>query len=159
MIKYIAHRGNINGPSTKENHPDQIVECIRKGYDVEIDIRYINYNIHLGHDEPTYKIDSFFLEKYSNFLWIHCKDLSSLHFCLSQKNSLNFFWHDKDCHTLTSKKIIWSYPGQPITKRSICVLPEQVDNINIDSEFNGYGICSDYIKNFYDLTRPKNRLL
>ena len=50
MIKYIAHRGNINGPSTKENHPEQIIKCIQMGYDVEIDIRYINYNIYLGHD-------------------------------------------------------------------------------------------------------------
>lgn len=159
MTRYISHRGNTDGPSTKENHPDQIIKCIQTGYDVEIDIRYINHKIYLGHDEPVYPIDYFFLEKYSNFLWIHCKDLPSLRFCLSQKSNLNFFWHDKDCYTLTSQKYIWSYPGQQITDRSICVLPEQCDNIIINPTFNGFGICSDYIKKFYHLTQTKNNLL
>ena len=159
MTKYISHRGNIDGPSDQENHPKQIIKCIKMGYDVEIDIRYVNYNLYLGHDKPTYPIDSFFLKKYSDYLWIHCKDLSSLHFCLSQKNKLNFFWHDKDCHTLTSKKYIWSYPGQDITDRSICVLPEQCKNIVINQQFNGYGICSDHIKYFYHLTQTNNNLL
>ena len=36
----IAHRGNTIGPNIeKENHPDYIDEAIKKGFDVEVDIR------------------------------------------------------------------------------------------------------------------------
>ena len=39
-MKIISHRGNIEGPnSSTENFPDQINDCINRGYDVEIDLR------------------------------------------------------------------------------------------------------------------------
>ena len=36
-MKYIAHRGNMNGPSALENHPDHIREALQAGFDVEVD--------------------------------------------------------------------------------------------------------------------------
>ncbi len=56
----------------------------------------------------------------------------------------NYFWHETDTVTLTSKSYIWAYPGkQPITN-SIAVLPE-IYNDNIE---NCVGVCSDIIE-FY----------
>ena len=42
-MKLIAHRGNVNGPNPdKENHTDYINEAIILGYDVEIDVWFVN---------------------------------------------------------------------------------------------------------------------
>ena len=42
-MKLIAHRGNINGPNPeKENHPDYINTAIKSGYDVEVDVWFID---------------------------------------------------------------------------------------------------------------------
>ena len=60
---YIAHRGNLNGPNKDENKPEYIKKSISLGFDCEIDIRYINNILYLGHDTPDYKIDLQFLSK------------------------------------------------------------------------------------------------
>ena len=59
----------------------------------------------------------------------------------------NYFWHQEDDFTLTSKQFIWSYPGKPYTSRSIIVMPEQ-SNLSWESlkVTNCHGICSDYIE-------------
>ena len=35
---------------------------------------------------------------------------------------------------------IWNYTGSKLTNKSICVMPERIDEKNI----NCFGICSDY---------------
>jgi hypothetical protein len=56
----------------------------------------------------------------------------------------NYFWHQEDTVTLTSKNFIWAYPGKQPINRSIAVMPE-LFNDNTDSCL---GICSDYIQNY-----------
>lgn len=51
----ISHRGNLNGPDSRENHPDYIDTAIESGYQVEIDLRF-DGNFYLGHDDPQYKV-------------------------------------------------------------------------------------------------------
>jgi len=140
-MKLIAHRGNINGPNKQENHPNYILETIKLGYDCEIDVRYINGQLFLGHDNPEYNIELNFLLENSNYLWIHCKNISALDFLLSY-DQLNIFWHQEDSYTLTSKGFIWSYPKTETTKKSIVLMPEWSD-YSFSKE--SYGICSDYI--------------
>ena len=42
-MKLISHRGNINGPNkTEENSPEHILNAINNGYDVEIDVWFID---------------------------------------------------------------------------------------------------------------------
>ncbi len=42
-IKIIAHRANLNGPDHEtENTPASINKAIKLGFDVEVDIWYIN---------------------------------------------------------------------------------------------------------------------
>jgi len=143
----IAHRGLFQGPDKqKENHPDQIALAIKKGYHVEIDVHVVDRKLYLGHDEPTYPFGDDFLN--NTKLWIHCKNIEALYY-LSTHISYkpNYFWHENDQYTLTSKKYIWTYPGKTLTDTSIMVMPEHVD-ISLENTKNVrcYGICSDYVE-------------
>lgn len=139
----ISHRGNINKKLPYyENEPSYIDDAINKGYDVEIDVWCINNKIYLGHDEPQYEIDLTWIENRSRYLWIHCKNIDSVIFF--KKTNLNFFWHQKDDITLTSKGFIWAYPGKQPIVGSIAVMPE----INNDNISQCLGICSDNIEKY-----------
>ncbi|NBW15355.1 MAG: hypothetical protein EBR82_45905 [Caulobacteraceae bacterium] len=145
-MKLISHRGNLNGKFLKsENLPEQIDYCISIGFDVEIDIRLIENKFYLGHDEPQYKIDYEWIKKRQDKLWVHCKDLNSLFKLNEYQNDINYFWHQEDDCTLTSKNFIWTYPGKDLDKNSIAVLPELYYNIIDIKKLNCYGICSDFI--------------
>ncbi len=145
-MKYISHRGNLNGKILeKENSPDYILEALNKGYDVEIDIWY-NNGWYLGHDEPVYKIEIDFFKDNFEKIWFHCKNLNAIVMFKNIENnfkSVQYFWHQNDSFTLTSNNYIWTYPGEILSKYSICILTE---NINISENYkNCYGICSDNI--------------
>ena len=143
---YISHRGNINGPCPeKENRPSYITEAINKGYDVEIDVWFVNDNLYLGHDKPQYSIDDEFLLQNHRNLWIHCKNLDALTYLINKYPSLHLFSHDKDPVILTSKKIPWVYPGAPLNSSCICVMPER---FKFNCEQDVLGICSDYIEKY-----------
>lgn len=143
----ISHRGNIDGRRVPfENKPDYIDEAINAGYDVEIDVWYIDGKLWLGHDEPQYEVSLEWLEFRSPSLWIHCKDMNSLsyfnRYSNTKSNQFNYFSHDVDMGVLTSHNYIWSinlYDG------GILVLPEIFNKKPIEGTI---GICSDIIKNY-----------
>lgn len=157
-MKLIAHRGNINGSNpSDENKPEYIEEAIKRGFDVEIDIWFLHETkqFFLGHDKPEYFVQSSWLRKYNHKLWVHCKNIDALYKFSSNMKRYNYFWHDKDRYTLTSKNYIWTYPNQEYTSRSVIVMPEIVSifsnwetEVNIVKNYNCYGICSDYIERF-----------
>ena len=63
----ISHRGNTEGCNEKkENSPDYIDNAISLGFDVEIDVRYLNGDLYLGHDLPQYKINLDLIRKIAN---------------------------------------------------------------------------------------------
>jgi hypothetical protein len=134
----ISHRGNINGANPiEENSINYILKAINLGFNVEIDVWFIDNFFYLGHDKPQYKIDHHFLT--NEKLWCHAKNINAL--IEMSKYSIHYFWHDKDDFTLTSKNYIWAYPCKNINKNTIIVLPE-IHNI----ETSGCkGVCSDYI--------------
>ena len=81
-MKAISHRGNIKGPvPDKENRPSYIDCAIGNGYDVEIDVRSIDGELWLGHDEPQYKVEHKWLWIRRKNLWIHCKNLQAAKEC------------------------------------------------------------------------------
>lgn len=153
-MKLIAHRGNINGPnSALENAPSYIDQAIKLGFNVEIDIRYIESKFYLGHDEPQYEVSMSWLVERNNFLWIHCKDLRSLEVFSNSLINFNCFWHESDQYTLTSSGYIWSSPNQSYNFNSVIVMPEVSDLIKFDdsgniidmSNYNCFAVCSDYV--------------
>ena len=140
-MKIISHRGNIRGSiPEKENRPSYIDCAIGSGHEVEIDVRYSNGSLWLGHDEPQYKIDHVWIEERKKYLWIHCKNIESLEL-LSSMHQLNVFWHENDAYTLTSKGFIWTYPHRKVCEKSIIVC----NNSKYAKYQNCFGVCSDYL--------------
>lgn len=147
-MKIIAHRANINGPNHKyENKISNIEKCIEFGWDVEIDIRFINEKFYLGHDDPCDSINLEDLRLIKNKAWIHCKNLEALSIFNMMKEEFNYFWHQNDSYTLTSKGYIWSFPGEKLSKNCICVMPELNHTLNELSDIKKLkisGLCTDY---------------
>jgi hypothetical protein len=142
----ISHRGNINGPiKNEENKPKYIDKCLNIGYDIEIDLWLLENKLYLGHDEPMFNIDKEWLLCRYNKLWVHCKDIRSLYFLKELNNNINYFYHQNDDVTITSKGFFWTYPGKELTRNSIAVMPETFEFENI---YSAYGICSDFIINY-----------
>jgi hypothetical protein len=139
-MKLISHRGNTNGPRPDmENSPKYIIEAIKHGYDVEVDI-WAYKQIWLGHDGPEYPCPLKFLFKYKDKLWIHCKNLDALNILLNFKE-LNIFWHQNDDYTLTSHGFIWTFPNKKTCSKSVLV-------INNANEYKGskcFALCSDFL--------------
>jgi hypothetical protein len=135
-MKIIAHRGNISGPSTMENHPDYIQQALNAGFDVELDVWNIDSKLVLGHDNPQYEINLEWLYSHKDCLWIHLKNIEC--YQLFKNTNLNYFWHENDKFTLTSKNIPWCYPSIYISNgvTVLCKEKEIPDGL--------YGICTDY---------------
>jgi hypothetical protein len=139
----ISHRGNINGRIKEaENRPDYIDDTIRLGYEVEVDLWWVDGRVYLGHDKPQYEVSDEWLGDRIDKLWVHCKNIELLPWIRS--TSLHYFWHEEDTLTLTSKNYIWAYPGKQPIVGSIAVLPE----LRNDSVSQCIGVCSDYIQNY-----------
>ena len=145
-MKLISHRGNLTGidPSI-ENHPDRIDYCIKKLFDVEIDLWSIDGKLYLGHDEPQYEIGMEFLTKRKNNLWIHCKNESAL-FKIYYFDC-NYFWHQNDDFTVTSKQFIWTFPGKQnkYYHNQVILDFQEINREKLDFYISNkvYGVCSD----------------
>jgi hypothetical protein len=137
-LRKIAHRGNVSGPSHKENQTSYIEDAIGLGYDVEVDLWRVSGFLWLGHDGPQYLIKDDFLIEHGASLWIHCKNLDALEYMGTNLKQLNYFWHQEDDFTLTSQGYIWTYPGKEVTPMSVIV------DLEGNTEYNCYAICSDY---------------
>jgi hypothetical protein len=144
-MKLISHRGNLNSRFEGwENEPTYVDLAISKGYDVEVDVWYVDGNLYLGHDKPQYDVDFRWFSDRIGKLWIHCKNIEALSFFRNLRYEFNYFWHETDTVTLTSLNHIWAYPGKQPIEGSIAVMPE----INNDDTTKCIGICSDYIEKY-----------
>jgi len=144
---YISHRGNLTGKKPEmENKPSYISDALNQGYHCEVDVWFVNNKFMLGHDEPKYGFPFVLFRSFYNKLWIHCKNLEAISALndFPETHLLNYFWHQNDDVTLTSKGYIWAYPGKQPIKSSIAVLPE----IHNDDITHAIGICSDNIKKY-----------
>lgn len=140
---FISHRGNLYGKDTEtENSTKSIDTALSLGFDVEVDIWFKDNSFHLGHDRPQYPIDKEYLVNPK--IWCHLKNEEALLTLKDLKIDIHYFWHEQDQYTITSKGYIWSYIGMPISKYSICVLPEKTNNI-LQNIKHSLGICSDEI--------------
>ena len=153
-MKIISHRGNINGIiEGKENRPSYIDAAIQLGYDVEIDVRFIDGEFWLGHDEPQYKVDLNWMYPRKKNLWLHCKDVDSAIELCKINGEFNFFCHSSDPYVLISNNLLWVHDlkGKIGTDCIIPLLSEK-DISDYDNEVP-YAICTDFItliKNRYE---------
>ena len=137
----ISHRGNIDGKNPKsENGQKYCQKAIDCGYNVEIDIWHTAGTWWAGHANPQYKVSPDFLLKKE--VWCHAKNIEALERLLDL--GAHCFFHQSDSVTLTTSGYIWTYPTHPLTKKSICVLPE----LQIIDTKECAGVCSDYIERY-----------
>jgi hypothetical protein len=107
-MKFIAHRANLHGPNKKkENSVEYILEAIRSGFEVEMDVWLINGKWILGHDGPEHPVEFSFIEQNAEHLWCHAKNVEALHALLGKtkenpNGKLKCFWHEEDQYTITS---------------------------------------------------------
>ena len=144
---FISHRGNLTGKNPEmENKPSYISDALNQGYHCEVDVWFVDNKFMLGHDEPKYGFPFVLFRSFYNKLWIHCKNTEAISALndFPETHLLNYFWHQNDDVTLTSKGYIWAYPGKQPIKSSIAVLPE----LNNDDLTYAIGICSDNIKKY-----------
>lgn len=145
-MRYISHRGNLSGvKSGIENTLESINLALVRGYDVEIDLWFIDGMYYLGHDSPECMIYKGFILENAKSLWCHAKDIPTLNELLNYP-SINCFFHQKDDCVLTSHNYIWTYFNKTLTERSILLKFEKDENFIIPE--NIFGICSDNIE-FY----------
>lgn len=137
---FIAHRGNLHGKNIEENNPKYIKNALDAGFDVEVDVRLLDGQLWLGHDEIQYEVSLDFIQ--NDKLWVHCKNLEAIWYLIDK--NVHCFWHENDACTLTSKGVIWTMIGYPLSPNSICVLPELASYAKNDL-FKCYGICSDNV--------------
>ena len=141
-MKIISHRGNIRGPlPDKENRPSYIDCAIGNGYDVEVDVRSVNGELWLGHDEPQYKIDHNWLDKRRNYLWLHCKNIEAAVECWAYHS----FCHTGDPFVYTTTGKLWVHDlSLKINNNTIIPLITEQDIGNLDNFSQCFGVCTDY---------------
>lgn len=143
----ISHRGNICGSvPEKENRPSYIDVAIQMGYEVEVDIRYINNEFWLGHDEPQYKIELSWIKLRKDKIWFHCKDQNSSIKFLELNDNFKYFCHKNDDYVLTSTGNIWVHDlNSYITEKCIIPLLGLSDIKNYKNSTPGF-VCTDFVK-------------
>jgi hypothetical protein len=157
-MKIISHRGNLDGPNPfRENSIDYIEEAISEGFDVEIDLRVEDDGIYLGHDNPQYFITMCWLQKYKDVLWIHCKNREALEKLSTSVIEFNYFWHESDTYTITSKGIGWTLVGEIPYSNSVIVMPEITDSCE-EYIKKSFGICTDTPIFYKDKFGEKNEV-
>ena len=139
----ISHRGNIRGPVLdRENAPSYIDCALGNGYDVEIDVRAVNGELWLGHDEPQYKVTWNWIFHRKDNLWIHCKDVESAKIC----QTFQSFCHIGDPFVFTTKNKIWLHDlSQKVDNNVIIPLLGEEDVKTLANKYpSAYAICTDY---------------
>ena len=142
MVKFIAHRGNVDGPNLAyENDDAYLKHAYSIGYDVECDLIAHKGILYYGHDEPQQPADVSFLQQQG--VWCHAKNLEALLQLLKMRT--NCFWHETDKLTITRAGYLWCYPNTFINHinavwldLSDAVIPSTIPNI--------YGICGDTVR-------------
>ena len=153
-MKIISHRGNLTGPNpTRENSIDYIEEAIAEGFDVEIDLWVEDNNCYLGHDDPQYFVTMEWLRKYKDISWIHCKNRHAIEKLYNSQANFNYFYHESDRYTITSKGIVWVLVGELPLTNSVIVLPEKSNLCLTQTNYikNSFGICTDVPLNYRNI--------
>jgi hypothetical protein len=145
-MKLISHRGNLQKPNPKrENSPSYIDTAISAGYDVEVDLRFINNMFYLGHDTCDYEITETWLNLRKGKLWIHCKDLNSAN-KLQELGGYMFFCHSLEPYVLTSNGYIWVHDLNENLSHKFSIIPLlDIKDIDDYSKDVVYGVCTDYV--------------
>jgi hypothetical protein len=143
----IAHRGNLDGRKPdRENEPFYIDNAIDAGFYVEIDVWSYDNAIYLGHDEPQYVVDDYWIEERRDQLFIHQKNIECSNLpCLMKTHR---FTHHNDDFAITSLNVGWTVKQELLTENTIWVINENIKDL---TNINCLGICTDYANHYSSL--------
>lgn len=156
-MKLIAHRGNINGKAENaENRPIYIESAILLGYEVEVDIWFVDNKFWLGHDAPEYPVTDKWILKNANHLWFHCKNVDAVNMFLDldiDGGGFQYFWHENDRLSITSQGYIWTCDVSITGPNVVWMITNEgpMDGSGIGNP-DIYGVCADNLSYFEDLT-------
>ena len=139
----ISHRGNIDGvDDSRENTHSYIQEAIDRGFDVEIDVWYLDNKFWLGHDKGEKEVNIDWILKRKSSLWVHCKNFKALTKLINTE--LRVFYHKEEDYVVISDKHIWAHNLKDVDDK--CIVP-LLDRGKLESWKSSevYGICSDYV--------------
>lgn len=108
-MRIISHRGNVLGPGSNcERH--HVEAALLEGYDVELDVRFHEGRLWIGHDEPLYELPrEWVLPAVSSRLWFHAKDARA--FDLLTRHGHRAFQHaDEPFATVEPDGVRWLHP-------------------------------------------------
>lgn len=155
----ISHRGNLDGSNPyRENHPDYIDEtitalnpCKYLGPVVKVDVwgetntkyRHIHDGLFLGNDAPSHKVSEDWLRERNKDLILHCRNMEAVEYILLARNlrglDVEWFWHENDTMTLTSRGKMWQSPSN----QSAIGISVWLGKPSSDTPRMG-GICTDH---------------
>ena len=139
MAKFIAHRGNTQGPDPTNENTIDYLKSAYLNHDVEIDLLGHKGILYLGHDEPHEPAPLGFLQ--GEGVWCHAKNYEAAELLSSMR--VHWFWHQTDDFALTSDDFLWCYPGVHIINPRAVWL--DLENIPLPEDISiVYGICGDY---------------
>lgn len=161
-MKIISHRANLYGPNTAktsfgkevpENHPEAILLAEALGFMVEVDVHGVNGRLVLGHDEPLFEAPEALLN--ANNCIFHAKNLEAIPDLIGR--GLHWFWHQEDKLTMTSRGLMWCYPGTFISDKYHVATHTILLDFGVRAETLKYlepwrdppakhfwGVCTDY---------------
>lgn len=144
-IRLISHRGNLVGEdASRENMPEFVDKALERGFDCEVDLWGVGASLYLGHDGPQTPIEVGWLNERTDKLWVHCKNRDAI--VAIHQESLNWFFHQNDPYTLTSKGFVWAFPGQPVAGlKTVSVWFGEADPINELPLKGSWGICGNFV--------------
>jgi len=168
-MKIISHRGYLNGKDDYlENNPKEIIRILENtDFDIEVDLWTKDLKWYFGHDYPKYELSSeeiiLLFEYYFDRVWIHCKNFDALDNLSSSKHylfkNLNYFWHQEDDFTLTSKQYIWCYPGkfeEDFFGNMVCLDFDLKESEEYYKNLSVCAICTDYPKKLKEILNKKD---
>ena len=157
-MKIISHRGNLRGRiPNRENTPSYIDSAIGCGFDVEIDVRFIEGQFMLGHDSAQIIVNNEWLNRRKNKLWIHCKDIMSAVKIRELDESFRIFCHSNDPFVLVSTGHIWVHDlSLEFDKHAIIPLLDQKE-LDLYDHREVYAFCTDYVFSLDSMLRGKRK--
>tara|TARA_R110000772_G_scaffold249530_1_gene363778 strand:- start:18401 stop:18871 length:471 start_codon:yes stop_codon:yes gene_type:complete len=145
-VKLISNKGNTEGSyADKENTPDYVLDALKKGYNVKIDIWLDDGQLRLYTNKPDAKISEMFLCNQYMFLWIQCKNIESFQYLMMYKSFLNFFYNEIDNFSLTSQRYIWTKAqgSDKLGVRSVIECNSAKEYAKEIKDQSIYGVCSN----------------
>jgi hypothetical protein len=148
IYRFVCHRGNLFGKQIpSENKPNILQIRDVQHLDVECDVWWQNGKLWLGHDIPEYETTLEWLSQSPRRL-IHAKDGLTFEYLLGESGKraldLHIFYHTDEDYVLTSKGIVIVYPGKPLLKGSLCMMPESAKKpYALQDREKIFMLCSD----------------